>query len=124
MQERVQPTYGSKRATLKALETLPDGPAFVHRIIEVTGDVLDENGKPIPQVVEFWTRDPVECVRELLSNPAFKNDTVYKPRTVKRRCGGVEESVYDEMWTGDWWWNMQVINTLPSVPFPVADTPR
>ena len=57
--------------------------------------------------VELWRRDPIECIRELIGDPAFKDSLSYTPEKVYADAEG-RERVYDEMWTGDWWWDVQV----------------
>jgi len=61
-------------------------------------------------LVEIWHRDIVECIRELIANPAFKDVTEYKPCWVFREFqdGKGLNREYSEMWTGDWWWEIQV----------------
>lgn len=57
--------------------------------------------------MDLWFRNPVECIRELLGSAAFKDETVYGPSrayTSEERT----ERVYNEMNTGDWWWETQV----------------
>ncbi|KAF8152285.1 hypothetical protein B0H34DRAFT_111607, partial [Crassisporium funariophilum] len=56
--------------------------------------------------LELWMRDPVECVRELMGNPAFKNFMAYAPEHIFTDEAGTKR-VFDEMWTADWWWNTQ-----------------
>ena len=68
---------------------------------------MGEDGKPMVKNLELWFRDPVECVNELLSNPAFKDHISYAPEHVYSNKEGTER-IYDEMWTGDWWWETQV----------------
>ncbi|EIW75743.1 hypothetical protein CONPUDRAFT_131960 [Coniophora puteana RWD-64-598 SS2] len=53
-----------------------------------------------------WKRDPVECVKELIGNPTFREMMQYAPEKVYEDMEG-ECRIYDEMWTGDWWWNLQ-----------------
>ena len=73
----------------------------------MTGDLLGEDGCAIVETLEVWRRDPVECIRELIGNPLFRDAMAYAPERVyldgekKQRC-------YDEMWTADWWWDKQV----------------
>ena len=59
--------------------------------------------------VELWARDPVECVRELIGNPLFRENIRYAPERVwvagRRRT---QRRVYGEMWSADWWWKTQV----------------
>lgn len=57
--------------------------------------------------VELWRRDPVECIRELLSNPAFHGNIAYAPERVYEDAEATVR-IYDEMWTGDRWWELQV----------------
>ena len=59
------------------------------------------------ETLELWRRDPVECVRELIGNPAFQNGMRYAPERVYADEDG-KTRVYKEMWSGDWWWDMQV----------------
>ena len=49
----------------------------------------------------------MECIRELIGNPAFRDKMQYVPEKVYKDCDG-NVRVFDEMWTGDWWWNLQV----------------
>jgi Plavaka transposase len=57
--------------------------------------------------LELWRRDPVECVKELMGNPALKNYMKYAPERVYEDVEG-ETRIFDEMWTADWWWDTQV----------------
>ena len=49
----------------------------------------------------------MECVKELLGNPALKNHMKYTPEHVYEDAEG-KNRVFDEMWTADWWWDTQV----------------
>ena len=53
----------------------------------------------------------MECLKELMGNPMFKNSLEYAPQKHFMDEEGTNR-VYDEMWTGDWWWDTQV--KLPS----------
>ena len=64
--------------------------------------------------LELWFRDPVDCVSELLANPAFINYISYAPERVYSDNEG-KERIYDEAWTANWWWDMQVGKNLASV---------
>lgn len=55
----------------------------------------------------MWRRDPIECLRELMGNPAFREKMAYSPERVYTDAEG-KNRLFDEMWTGDWWWNLQV----------------
>ena len=57
--------------------------------------------------VELWKRDPVECIREIIGNPAFRDKLSYAPQRVYTDATETVR-IYDEMWTGDTWWELQV----------------
>jgi Plavaka transposase len=61
--------------------------------------------------LELWRRNPVDCIKELFGNPAFKNVMRYAP---ERHYADQEAKirVYDEMWTADWWWERQVRRSI------------
>jgi len=73
----------------------------------IEGGSLDADGTSVTEKVELWRRDPVECVKELFSNPVFKDKIQYKPRRVYTNKSRTER-VYGEMWMGEWWWKTQV----------------
>ena len=76
------------------------------------GNQLTDDGDLMPpERLELWRWDPVECVKELMDNPIFKNSLEY---TLQKHFSDEEGNnhMFDEMWTGDWWWNTQV--NMPS----------
>ena len=77
------------------------------QIIDIEGDVEGEDGALKQETLELWQRDPVECVEELIRNPALRDVMAYVPERVYVDAKG-ENQIYDEMWTGDWWWETQV----------------
>ena len=108
--ERTQPSFHNSRAFLKKIDALPtQGAGWTCNVITSKGNqVSNEDGEPLPdEKLELWRRDPVECVKELLGNPALKNHMKYAPEHVYEDVEG-ETRVFDEMWTVDWWWNTQV----------------
>jgi Plavaka transposase len=99
--------FKNKRAFYRCIDTLPRGAKWTCEPFEITGDERDENGKLRREVLHLWKRNPVECIRELIGNPAFRDKMQYVPEKVyEDRDGKVR--IFDEMWTGDWWWNLQV----------------
>jgi hypothetical protein len=50
-------------------------------------------------------------VKELIGNPAFKDFMSFVPERVYTDKEG-KDRIYDEMWTADWWWEMQVSRKL------------
>ena len=59
------------------------------------------------ETLELWWRDPVECVRELIGNPMFRNAMRFAPEELYVDEKG-EIQLFEEMWTGDWWKEIQV----------------
>jgi len=43
----------------------------------VVGDKLSDDGEKMHKKLELWRRDPVDCVKELLRNLAFKEFISY-----------------------------------------------
>ncbi|KAJ7086939.1 hypothetical protein C8R44DRAFT_836229 [Mycena epipterygia] len=90
------------------IDALPTGPDWTCEIVTVAGDRLDENDEMMSEELELWRRDPVECIKELMSNPAFKDHMAYAPERVYMNPRGSEDSrIFDEMWTANWWWQIQ-----------------
>lgn len=73
----------------------------------MTGDRTDANGEKVVEEVEFHRRDALVVVKELMSNPAFRQHMRYAPIKVFKDSAG-QDQVFDEMWTGDSWWRLQV----------------
>ena len=92
---------------LKKVDQLPTGLEWHCEVITAQGDIMDENGSCMVEDLELWFRDPVEYVRELLSNPAFIDYISFTPEHVYSNSEG-KERIFDEMWTADWWWETQV----------------
>ena len=55
----------------KHIDTLPRGPKWECEELEIIGDERDNKGKLKSEVLQLWKRDPVECIKELIENPAF-----------------------------------------------------
>ena len=47
--------------------------------MNVEGDRVGDNGETLSENLELWKRDPVECVKELVGDPAFKDLMSYVP---------------------------------------------
>lgn len=104
-------SYLNKREFTKKIDALPPSPKFTEVIFSVTGDLLDANNQPQVEQVSLWMRDPMECIQELLGNPSFRNETVFAPCRIYTDSTQTTR-MYGEMWTGDWWWALQVFMTL------------
>jgi Plavaka transposase len=105
--DRTQPSYSSNYMLLKKIDSLPTKPEWKCETIEVKGNVIGVDGKFKTEDVELWFRDPIECIQDLISNPAFREHISYVPQKVFTSQSGTTR-IYDEAWTGDWWWAMQV----------------
>ncbi|KAG2051023.1 hypothetical protein BDR06DRAFT_998344 [Suillus hirtellus] len=105
-QNRTKPSFHNNRSFLQKVDALPHGPAWNCKKVSIKGNRTDENGQLLHEDLELWTRDPVECIKELIGNPLFKEYMVYAPsRAYKDEAGS--ERIIDDMWTADWWWDKQ-----------------
>ncbi len=93
---RTQVSFKNKYNLLKKLDALPGGAEWVCDEWEIVGNVEDEDGKMKTEEVELWRRDPVECIRELIGNPAFKDYLKYAPEKLFVDEEG-KERMYEEM---------------------------
>ncbi|KAG8730883.1 hypothetical protein FRC10_002295, partial [Ceratobasidium sp. 414] len=86
-------------ALLRDIDRLPTGPNWTTADVSV-GEGLHE------RVHTVHMRNVLEVIRELLGARRFEHCMQYAPErhwtSRNRRC-----RVYDEMWSGDWWWRMQ-----------------
>ncbi|KAI6017981.1 hypothetical protein BKA83DRAFT_4058579 [Pisolithus microcarpus] len=99
-------SFESARSFLKRVDKLRTGPAWSCEMIDVCGDVVGEDGTLKHEQLELWRRDPIECVQDLMGNPAFRDAMSYVPQRAYTDANG-ENRIYDEMWTGNWWWDVQ-----------------
>ncbi|CAE6368386.1 unnamed protein product [Rhizoctonia solani] len=91
--------WKNNRALLKDIDRLPRGVEWVSDEI-VIGEDSNE------RVYTVFKRDIVKVVGELIGAPRFKNHMRYAPErhwTSRNR----RQRVYDEMWSGEWWWRTQ-----------------
>lgn len=101
------PSFSSSRSLLQKIDGLPSGPKWEHLVFSIKGKGVDGDGTMVTETVDLWRRDPVECIKELFSNPAFKDRCQYAPRKAFTNRSR-NERVYGEMWMGKWWWKTQV----------------
>jgi hypothetical protein len=106
IRERFKPSFTSNYSFQQKINKLHTGAQWECKIIKITGDLLDEDGKFLTEEVELWARDPVECIRELIGNVALRDHIAYICQQVFTDRNG-ETRRYDEMWTGEWWWKIQ-----------------
>jgi hypothetical protein len=55
----------------------------------------------------LWYRNSLEAVKALMGDPSLKKDIVYRLQKIFTE-GQEKKCVRTEMWTGDWWWTMQL----------------
>lgn len=103
----VNTAYTTKDQLLQAIDDLPGGVGWKLEKVTLKGDLEDDDGNPIVETLELWYRDPVDCIRELMGNPVFKDVMQYAPQKLFEDIGGKSE-IINEMWTADWWWKLQV----------------
>ncbi|KAJ7799073.1 hypothetical protein B0H14DRAFT_3886214 [Mycena olivaceomarginata] len=109
--DRAQPSYKGKKEFFEKVDALPGGVAWECQEITVKGDLPDLEKDPTgatmqEETLELWWRDPIECVRELIGNPMFRNAMRFAPEELYMDEKG-EIQVFEEMWTGDWWKEIQ-----------------
>ncbi|KAF8870929.1 hypothetical protein BD779DRAFT_1614010 [Infundibulicybe gibba] len=104
--DRVNPLFSTKNKLLEAIDSLPGGVQWNLHKVQLTGDLMDEDSKPLHEDLELWWRNPVECIRELIGNPVFKDTMRYAPEKLYTDEEGKINTV-NEMWTADWWWETQ-----------------
>ncbi|KAG1732870.1 uncharacterized protein EDB91DRAFT_1238678 [Suillus paluster] len=105
-QNRTKLLFHNNCSFLQCVDELPHGPGWSCKKVTVRGNCEDENGEMLQEEVELWCRNPVECVKELIGNPAFKEDMAYSPAKAYADRAG-QDRVIDEMWTADWWGDKQ-----------------
>ncbi|KIK32748.1 hypothetical protein CY34DRAFT_27161 [Suillus luteus UH-Slu-Lm8-n1] len=104
--QHMRTLFKSKYTLMKAVDKLPHGTEWQLKRINVEGNILTD-GQCEREELELWLRNPVDCIRELMANAEFNGVVSYTPERVFADVEGKVRQ-YDEMWTGDWLWEMQV----------------
>lgn len=104
---RTQTSYSSAYTLKNKIDGLPIGPGWTCEMVYQTGNDKQADGTYKVEELELWRRDPVECMKDLMGNPAFRDHISYVPERAFEDEEG-QSRVYDEMWSGDWWWKTQV----------------
>ncbi|KAG2337593.1 hypothetical protein BDR05DRAFT_978456 [Suillus weaverae] len=99
-------SFTSKYSLLKAIDKLPHATEWNLKRISMVGNRTANDGQQEMEDLELWLRDPVNCIHELMSNPDFEHCVSYAPEKVFADKEG-KTCMFDEMWTRDWWWEMQ-----------------
>ncbi|KAG1789923.1 uncharacterized protein HD556DRAFT_1446500 [Suillus plorans] len=103
--QHMRTSFTSKYTLMKSVDKLPHGTEWKLKRINVEGNLL-RNGQCEREELELWLRNPVDCIRELMANAEFNGVVSYTPERVFADVEGKVRQ-FDEMWTGDWWWEMQ-----------------
>ena len=81
-------------------KALPGRPPFETHEVVVEGETL-----------ELHSRNILECIRSIYGDPEFTQDLAIAPE-----CHYADQErtdrVFSEMYTGDWWWAVQVRNSI------------
>ena len=111
------PCYHVTNVSRKVIEKL----GLSYQTTKQLNDIIDNNlpqlhGPPPFQCKEFsigherlqfFFRDTIQCIRSIYGNPSFMQDLVFAPE--QHYADNTRTSrVINEMYTGDWWWNVQV----------------
>ncbi|KAG0692558.1 hypothetical protein DFH29DRAFT_1084661 [Suillus ampliporus] len=75
-------------------------------------------GQLLHEDVEVWMRNPVECVKDLIGNPLFRDHMVYAPARAYKDPAGLHR-VIDDMWTADWWCDKQKLLPIGATIAPI-----
>jgi Plavaka transposase len=99
--ERLGLSYRTTKELNNIIDTnLPGPPPFECRELSIGHEKL-----------QFFCRDALQCIRTLYGNPEFRQDLVFAPERHytddDRKC-----RIVNEMYTGDWWWDLQVRKTI------------
>ncbi|KAI6009183.1 hypothetical protein EDC04DRAFT_2871408 [Pisolithus marmoratus] len=87
-------SFANACAFLKYVDSLQTGPAWTCEMIDIVGDVVAEDGSTQWEQLELWHKDPVKYAM------AYVPECAYKDSEGKNH-------IYDEIWTADWWWDVQ-----------------
>ncbi|KAJ3885773.1 hypothetical protein GG344DRAFT_24544, partial [Lentinula edodes] len=95
----IDPPFKNTHTFLQFIDSLPRGPAFTCTPMKITGNIKDTNRDFQTEILELWHHNPLECVAEILANPLFANNQVFKPEQVFRqqKDGVPSNCKYNEM---------------------------
>ena len=57
---------------------------------------------------QIYYRNPIDVIKSLQSNPTYADQMAFAPQKVWTSSDKTSQ-LYNEMWTGDWWWKIQVL---------------
>ncbi|KAG8735173.1 hypothetical protein FRC10_010905 [Ceratobasidium sp. 414] len=83
------------------IDNLPHGPGWHRETVRVPTNDGEE-------VLDLWKRDVVEIVEMLIRDRRFMRYMRFAPEKHWSSEDRVER-IYNEMWSGEWWWRLQTI---------------
>lgn len=89
------------------IDALPVGPEWTEHSITITGNKVDALGVPLKETVTTYMHDPIHAVGQLLNNLMFREGMNFVPEKAYTDVSQ-QSQVFDEMWTGNAWWRVQV----------------
>jgi hypothetical protein len=104
--------WRNNRDLVKDIDALPHGPSWDTATIDI-GEGMHKRTHVV------FKRNIIEVVKELIGNIRFKGFMRYAPErhwTSHRR----RYRVYDEMWSGNWWWRTQVSISMSDNVLPLT----
>ncbi|KAG9106332.1 hypothetical protein FRC07_008867 [Ceratobasidium sp. 392] len=93
--------WDTNKKLMTDIDKLPHGPGW--KIYEIQ----NKDGPHRIKKSYLFCRDIVEVVKEIMANPAFMEYMRYAPEQHYRTSNG-QTRVYGNVWTGNWWWNLQM----------------
>lgn len=85
-----------------SVDNLESGPTW-------TGNTLNVKTAEGEETFVVYRRCPLEIVRHLIGLERLRDHMRFGPeREWTTTIDGRRIRVYSEMWTGDWWWRLQV----------------
>ncbi|QRV96407.1 hypothetical protein RhiJN_24425 [Ceratobasidium sp. AG-Ba] len=94
-------TWRNSKQLVKDIDRLPHGPGWkMETLVTRYGGIERRN--------YLFMRDILEVIRDLIGKRRFRRFMRYAP--IRHWVSESKKSrIYGEMWTGDWWWRMQMI---------------
>ena len=99
--EKLGLSYKNVRELNTLIDThLPGRPRFHRQDVEIAGET-----------VAMYSRNVVECIKALYSSSKFAEHMVFRPERHYDSDNGHQRH-YHDLHTGDWWWQMQVCQSM------------
>ncbi|PPR07087.1 hypothetical protein CVT26_005304, partial [Gymnopilus dilepis] len=102
VKEKLGLSYNNMRALLQKVDSIPDRAGVWQE------RNLSFRSSP-NEVYTIRFRDPVEAVKTLFADPAFKTEITYAPKKVYTKGSSKTSRIFSEMWTAKWWHAVQAL---------------